>query len=137
MRKASRHPTLSSMANSGCLLLSSSGMLPHSLQCPPAFLYLPESAGLSDTITRAHRNHTEEDREVRERWSRARDRSAESGARAKLRSVEGFSPGRGPASSKLLAFTELPVRQAGLAQMSCQAGVRASMGGCVRTAARG
>uniref|UniRef100_A0A3Q1J7W2 RNA binding protein fox-1 homolog 3 n=1 Tax=Anabas testudineus TaxID=64144 RepID=A0A3Q1J7W2_ANATE len=42
MRKASRHPTLSSMANSGCLLLSSSGMLPHSLQCPPAFLYLPE-----------------------------------------------------------------------------------------------
>ncbi|GLD48887.1 RNA binding protein fox-1 homolog 3-like protein [Lates japonicus] len=43
MRKASRHPTLSSMANSGCLLLSGSGMLPHSLQCPPAFLYLPES----------------------------------------------------------------------------------------------
>lgn len=42
MRKASRHPTLSSMANSGCLLLSSPGMLPHSLQCPPAFLYLPE-----------------------------------------------------------------------------------------------
>ncbi|KAI4822101.1 hypothetical protein KUCAC02_007663, partial [Chaenocephalus aceratus] len=42
MRKASRHPTLSSMANSGCLLLSGSGMLPHSLQCPPAFLYLPE-----------------------------------------------------------------------------------------------
>ncbi|KAJ4931792.1 hypothetical protein JOQ06_010232, partial [Pogonophryne albipinna] len=42
MRKASCHPTLSSMANSGCLLLSGSGMLPHSLQCPPAFLYLPE-----------------------------------------------------------------------------------------------
>uniref|UniRef100_A0A665TQX7 RNA binding protein fox-1 homolog n=1 Tax=Echeneis naucrates TaxID=173247 RepID=A0A665TQX7_ECHNA len=43
MRKASRHPTLSSMANSGCLLLSGSGMLPHSLQCPPpTFLYLPE-----------------------------------------------------------------------------------------------
>uniref|UniRef100_A0A3Q3SRR1 RNA binding protein fox-1 homolog 3 n=1 Tax=Mastacembelus armatus TaxID=205130 RepID=A0A3Q3SRR1_9TELE len=42
MRKASRHPTLSSMANSGCLLLSGSGMLPHSLQCPPAFLYLHE-----------------------------------------------------------------------------------------------
>ncbi|XP_077474420.1 RNA binding protein fox-1 homolog 3-like isoform X2 [Stigmatopora argus] len=42
MRKASRYPTLSSMANSGCLLLSGSGMLPHSLQCPPAFLYLPE-----------------------------------------------------------------------------------------------
>uniref|UniRef100_A0A3B3ZYQ3 RNA binding protein fox-1 homolog n=1 Tax=Periophthalmus magnuspinnatus TaxID=409849 RepID=A0A3B3ZYQ3_9GOBI len=42
MRKASRIPTLSSMANSGCLLLSSAGMLPHSLQCPPAFLYLPE-----------------------------------------------------------------------------------------------
>ncbi|XP_078808062.1 RNA binding protein fox-1 homolog 3 isoform X20 [Oryzias latipes] len=42
MRKASRHPALSSMANSGCLLLSGSGMLPHALQCPPAFLYLPE-----------------------------------------------------------------------------------------------
>lgn len=42
MRKASRYPTLSSMANSGCLLLSGAGMLPHSLQCPPAFLYLPE-----------------------------------------------------------------------------------------------
>lgn len=42
MRKASRHPALSSMANSGCLLLSGSGMLPHSLHCPPAFLYLPE-----------------------------------------------------------------------------------------------
>ncbi|XP_008327379.1 RNA binding protein fox-1 homolog 3-like isoform X1 [Cynoglossus semilaevis] len=43
MRKASRHPPLtSSMANSGCLLLSGSRMLPHSLQCPPAFLYLQE-----------------------------------------------------------------------------------------------
>ncbi|XP_061837438.1 RNA binding protein fox-1 homolog 3-like isoform X3 [Nerophis lumbriciformis] len=42
MRKVSRPPTLSSMANSGCLLLSGTGMLPHSLQCPPAFLYLPE-----------------------------------------------------------------------------------------------
>uniref|UniRef100_A0A6Q2ZB69 RNA binding protein fox-1 homolog 3 n=1 Tax=Esox lucius TaxID=8010 RepID=A0A6Q2ZB69_ESOLU len=31
-----------SMANSGCLLLSSPGMLPHSLHCPPAFLYLAE-----------------------------------------------------------------------------------------------
>lgn len=40
MRKASRYHTLSSMANSGCLLLSGSGMLPHSLHCPPAFLYL-------------------------------------------------------------------------------------------------
>ncbi|CAG14304.1 unnamed protein product [Tetraodon nigroviridis] len=30
------------MANSGCLLLSGAGMLPHSLPCPPAFLYLPE-----------------------------------------------------------------------------------------------
>uniref|UniRef100_A0A8C4TR01 RNA binding protein fox-1 homolog 3 n=1 Tax=Erpetoichthys calabaricus TaxID=27687 RepID=A0A8C4TR01_ERPCA len=42
MRKTSRYHMLCSMANSGCLLLSSSGMLPHSLQCPPAFLYLPE-----------------------------------------------------------------------------------------------
>lgn len=49
MRRASRFPSLSSMANSGCLLLSgaaaaaaAAGMLPHSLQCPPAFLYLPE-----------------------------------------------------------------------------------------------
>ena len=42
MRKASRQPALSSMANSGCLLLSGSGMLAHSLQCPPAFLYLHE-----------------------------------------------------------------------------------------------
>uniref|UniRef100_A0A8C1FIB5 RNA binding protein fox-1 homolog 3 n=1 Tax=Cyprinus carpio carpio TaxID=630221 RepID=A0A8C1FIB5_CYPCA len=33
---------LCSMANTGCLLLSGSGMLTHSLQCPPAFLYLPE-----------------------------------------------------------------------------------------------
>ncbi|XP_030646029.1 RNA binding protein fox-1 homolog 3-like isoform X2 [Chanos chanos] len=30
------------MANSGCLLLSGSGMLPQALQCPPTFLYLPE-----------------------------------------------------------------------------------------------
>ncbi|XP_033896989.1 RNA binding protein fox-1 homolog 3-like isoform X6 [Acipenser ruthenus] len=42
MRKTSRYHMLCSMANSGCLLLSNSGMLPHSLQCPPAFLYLPE-----------------------------------------------------------------------------------------------
>ncbi|XP_050775986.1 RNA binding protein fox-1 homolog 3 isoform X7 [Gopherus flavomarginatus] len=33
---------LCSMANSGCLLISNSGMLPHSLPCPPAFLYLPQ-----------------------------------------------------------------------------------------------
>ncbi|XP_051569450.1 RNA binding protein fox-1 homolog 3-like isoform X4 [Myxocyprinus asiaticus] len=32
--------SLSSMANSACVLLSGSGMLPHSLHCPPAFLYL-------------------------------------------------------------------------------------------------
>ncbi|KAL4648128.1 hypothetical protein GN956_G8340 [Arapaima gigas] len=42
MRKTSRYHMLCSMANTGCLLLSGSGMLPHSLQCPPAFLYLPE-----------------------------------------------------------------------------------------------
>ncbi|XP_041076421.1 RNA binding protein fox-1 homolog 3-like isoform X8 [Polyodon spathula] len=42
MRKTSHYHMLCSMANSGCLLLSNSGMLPHSLQCPPAFLYLPE-----------------------------------------------------------------------------------------------
>uniref|UniRef100_A0AAY4AHC0 RNA binding protein fox-1 homolog 3 n=1 Tax=Denticeps clupeoides TaxID=299321 RepID=A0AAY4AHC0_9TELE len=42
MRKTSRYHMLCSMANSGCLLLSGSGMLPQSLQCPPAFLYLPE-----------------------------------------------------------------------------------------------
>ncbi|KAK1163796.1 hypothetical protein AOXY_G15707 [Acipenser oxyrinchus oxyrinchus] len=42
MRKTSRYHMLCSMANSGCLMLSNSGMLPHSLQCPPAFLYLPE-----------------------------------------------------------------------------------------------
>ncbi|XP_053425023.1 RNA binding protein fox-1 homolog 3 isoform X4 [Nycticebus coucang] len=35
---------LCSMANSGCLLLSNSGsMLPHSVPCPPAFLYLQQS----------------------------------------------------------------------------------------------
>ncbi|XP_043923998.1 RNA binding protein fox-1 homolog 3 isoform X2 [Protopterus annectens] len=33
---------LCSMANSGCLLLSNSAMLPHSVPCPPAFLYLQE-----------------------------------------------------------------------------------------------
>uniref|UniRef100_A0A4W4F1V3 RNA binding protein fox-1 homolog 3 n=1 Tax=Electrophorus electricus TaxID=8005 RepID=A0A4W4F1V3_ELEEL len=42
MSKASRYHMLCSMANTGCVLLSSSGLLPHSLQCPPAFLYLPE-----------------------------------------------------------------------------------------------
>jgi len=42
MRKTSRYHMLCSMANTGCLLLSGSGMLTHSLQCPPAFLYLPE-----------------------------------------------------------------------------------------------
>uniref|UniRef100_A0A4X1UFN9 RNA binding protein fox-1 homolog 3 n=2 Tax=Sus scrofa TaxID=9823 RepID=A0A4X1UFN9_PIG len=35
---------LCSMANSGCLLLSNSGsMLPHSVPCPPAFLYLQQA----------------------------------------------------------------------------------------------
>ncbi|XP_029455020.1 RNA binding protein fox-1 homolog 3 isoform X3 [Rhinatrema bivittatum] len=33
---------LGSMANAGCLLLSHSGMLPHSIPCPPAFLYLQQ-----------------------------------------------------------------------------------------------
>ncbi|XP_030064478.1 RNA binding protein fox-1 homolog 3 isoform X1 [Microcaecilia unicolor] len=33
---------LGSMANSGCLLLSNSGMLPHSIPCPAAFLYLQQ-----------------------------------------------------------------------------------------------
>ncbi|TMS22454.1 RNA binding protein fox-1-like protein 1 [Larimichthys crocea] len=42
MSKVSRLHMLCSMANSGCMLLSGSGMLPHSLQCPPAFLYLPQ-----------------------------------------------------------------------------------------------
>ncbi|XP_037610961.1 RNA binding protein fox-1 homolog 3 isoform X2 [Sebastes umbrosus] len=42
MSKVSRLHMLCSMANSGCVLLSGSGMLPHSLQCPPAFLYLPQ-----------------------------------------------------------------------------------------------
>ncbi|XP_077959137.1 RNA binding protein fox-1 homolog 3 isoform X3 [Gasterosteus aculeatus] len=42
MSKGSRVHMLCSMANSGCVLLSGSGMLPHSLQCPPAFLYLPQ-----------------------------------------------------------------------------------------------
>uniref|UniRef100_A0A667WQV3 RNA binding protein fox-1 homolog 3 n=1 Tax=Myripristis murdjan TaxID=586833 RepID=A0A667WQV3_9TELE len=42
MSKASRIHMLCSMANSGCVLLSGSGMLPHSLQCPPAFFYLPQ-----------------------------------------------------------------------------------------------
>ncbi|XP_041942038.1 RNA binding protein fox-1 homolog 3-like isoform X1 [Alosa sapidissima] len=42
MRKASRSHMLCSMANSGCVLLSGAGMLSHTLQCPPAFLYLPE-----------------------------------------------------------------------------------------------
>uniref|UniRef100_A0A673GL43 RNA binding protein fox-1 homolog n=1 Tax=Sinocyclocheilus rhinocerous TaxID=307959 RepID=A0A673GL43_9TELE len=34
--------SLSSMANSACMLLSGSGMLPHSLHAPHAFLYLSE-----------------------------------------------------------------------------------------------
>ncbi|CAO2646276.1 hypothetical protein LEMLEM_LOCUS27834 [Lemmus lemmus] len=39
---------LCSMANSGCLLLSNSGsMLPHSVPCPPAFLYLQQGAASS------------------------------------------------------------------------------------------
>nr|XP_033815752.1 RNA binding protein fox-1 homolog 3 isoform X3 [Geotrypetes seraphini] len=38
---------LCSMANSGCLLLSNSGMLPHSIPCPAAFLYLQQ--GNQDT----------------------------------------------------------------------------------------
>ena len=42
MSKVSRLHMLCSMANSGCVLLPGSGMLPHSLQCPPAFLYLPQ-----------------------------------------------------------------------------------------------
>uniref|UniRef100_A0A8C9XY82 RNA binding protein fox-1 homolog 3 n=1 Tax=Sander lucioperca TaxID=283035 RepID=A0A8C9XY82_SANLU len=42
MSKVSRLHMLCSMTNSGCVLLSGSGMLPHSLQCPPAFLYLPQ-----------------------------------------------------------------------------------------------
>lgn len=42
MSKLSRLHMLCSMANSGCVLLSGSGMLAHSLQCPPAFLYLPQ-----------------------------------------------------------------------------------------------
>uniref|UniRef100_A0A4W6DS38 RNA binding protein fox-1 homolog 3 n=1 Tax=Lates calcarifer TaxID=8187 RepID=A0A4W6DS38_LATCA len=42
MSKVSRLQMLCSMANSGCVLLSGSGMLPHSLQCPPSFLYLPQ-----------------------------------------------------------------------------------------------
>ncbi|GAA6094758.1 RNA binding protein fox-1 homolog 3 isoform X4 [Tachysurus ichikawai] len=42
MRKTSRYHMLCSMANTGCVLLSGSGLLPHSLQCPPAFLYLTE-----------------------------------------------------------------------------------------------
>ncbi|XP_028976267.1 RNA binding protein fox-1 homolog 3 isoform X3 [Esox lucius] len=42
MRKSSRYSMLCSMANSGCVLLPGSGMLPHSLHCPPAFLYLTE-----------------------------------------------------------------------------------------------
>lgn len=42
MSKVSRLHMLCSMANSGCMLLSGSGMLPHSLQCSPAFLYLPQ-----------------------------------------------------------------------------------------------
>lgn len=51
--------------------------------------------------------------------------------RAKLRPVEGFSPGRGPASSNSNAFAERAADRTrrGSAQMSCQAGVRASMGG--------
>ncbi|KAM8837551.1 RNA binding protein fox-1 homolog 3 isoform 3-T3 [Spinachia spinachia] len=42
MSKGSCVHMLCSMANSGCVMLSGSGMLPHSLQCPPAFLYLPQ-----------------------------------------------------------------------------------------------
>ncbi|XP_077482334.1 RNA binding protein fox-1 homolog 3-like isoform X2 [Stigmatopora argus] len=42
MSKASRLHMLCSVANSGCLLLSGSGMLAPSLQCPPALLYLPQ-----------------------------------------------------------------------------------------------
>ncbi|XP_061764654.1 RNA binding protein fox-1 homolog 3 isoform X3 [Nerophis ophidion] len=42
MSKGSRLHMLCCMANSGCVLLSGTGMLPHSLQCPPAFLYLPQ-----------------------------------------------------------------------------------------------
>ncbi|KAM6468576.1 RNA binding protein fox-1 homolog 3 isoform 1-T1 [Liasis olivaceus] len=33
---------LCSMANSGCLLVSNSALFPHSLPCPPAFLYLQQ-----------------------------------------------------------------------------------------------
>ncbi|MEE6516439.1 hypothetical protein FKM82_025904 [Ascaphus truei] len=33
---------LCSMANSGCLLLSSTAMIPHSMPGPPAFLYLQQ-----------------------------------------------------------------------------------------------
>uniref|UniRef100_A0A671UPU2 RNA binding protein fox-1 homolog 3 n=1 Tax=Sparus aurata TaxID=8175 RepID=A0A671UPU2_SPAAU len=42
MSKVSHLHMLCSMANSGCVLLPGTGMLPHSLQCPPAFLYLPQ-----------------------------------------------------------------------------------------------
>ncbi|XP_069373641.1 RNA binding protein fox-1 homolog 3 isoform X2 [Paralichthys olivaceus] len=42
MSKVSRLHMLCSMTNSGCVLLSGSGMLPHSMQYPPSFLYLPQ-----------------------------------------------------------------------------------------------
>ncbi|XP_029815982.1 RNA binding protein fox-1 homolog 3 [Manacus vitellinus] len=41
---------LCSMANSGCLLVSNSGMLPHSLPCPPAFLYLQQTDASTQSI---------------------------------------------------------------------------------------
>lgn len=82
-----------------------------------------------------HWDKTEEGREVREWQSWVKGRPGYewwAGERAKLRSVEGFSPGR-----RLPAFMELPIGQAGLSQMSCLAGVGASTRGCVRAAARG
>ncbi|KAJ8363695.1 hypothetical protein SKAU_G00125260 [Synaphobranchus kaupii] len=63
MRKTSRYHMLCSMANSGCLLLSGSGMLPHSLQCPPAFLYLPEQfSHLSTPESGVEEERVEEER---------------------------------------------------------------------------
>lgn len=44
------------MANSGCLLLSNSGsMLPHSVPCPPAFLYLQQVSAPGPSAPRAPR----------------------------------------------------------------------------------
>lgn len=86
-----------------------------------------------------HRDQTEEDGEVRAmELSQGSARLGAVSWRAGEAEISGeLWPRARSCLFKLAAFAKLPIGQAGLGQMSCQAEVGASMGGCVRAAARG